>query len=166
MTGYTAQIVIHTYLIIEVVKTCTQVVTIETWVIHLGNEEDIRIFLFDLLNRPRPELLWHHLCHIATETVYPFACPKEQDMQHLVPCIRDRIKLLLATTLVEDTVVELDGLKPVVHTRICSKAVVTCSTSRILLVVINIDIRSELMTWNIVEVIERRESPLWIIVST
>ena len=125
----TAKIVIHAHFIVEIVKASCNVSTVEVRVVHLGDKEYVGILFFDLCNSPGPEGLWHHLCHIAAETIDAFTCPEEQYVQHLVPCVRDWIKLLFATILVEDTIVEFDGLIPVVLRRVGSKAVIASSAS-------------------------------------
>ena len=135
-------------------------------VIDLRNEQDIWVFLLDLLNRPCPKLTRHHLRHVATETINLLTCPEEQDMQHLVPCIRDGIKLLFSSTLVEDTIVEFHGLIPVVDGWCSHKAIITRSTSRILLISLNIEIRSKLLTRHIVEVVEWGKCPIGIVIRT
>ena len=76
----TAKVVIHTDLVIEVVKSCCYVSTVEIGGVHLGDKEYVGILFFDLCNSPGPEGLWHHLCHIAAETVDTFACPEKQDV--------------------------------------------------------------------------------------
>ena len=146
LASHTTQVVVHTDFVVEVVKSCCEVIAVESRIIYFGNEKDIGIFLFHLFNRPCPELDRHHFCHITTEAIDLLACPEEQDMQHLVPSVRNRVKLLFSATLVEDAIVEFDSLVPVVDRWVSREAIVARSTSRVLLVVLDIELRCELLT--------------------
>ena len=70
-----------------------------------------------------------------------------------MPCIRDWIKLLFATILVEDTIVEFDGLIPVVLRRVGSKAVIASSASWVLGIALQVELWRKWLV-DVVEVVE------------
>ena len=74
----------------------------------------------------------NHLCHVATESIDTFVCPKHQDMQHLVPSgwyLRGEVFHM--SVHVVDAIVEFYSLVPVVSSRIGSEAVVACYLCRV-----------------------------------
>ena len=165
LAGHAAQVVVHADFVVEVIEARSDISAIALGVIYLRNEEHVGVLLLDLCNRPCPECLRHHLRHIATEAINAFACPEEQYMQHLMPSVGNRVELLFAAVLVEDTIVEFNGLVPVIFGRVGGKAVVARSAGGVLLIALHIEVRSERLA-HIVEVIERRECPFGVIIGT
>ena len=83
--------IVQPHLIIQVIEMSVEdIITIFVRIIDFGNENQLRMQLFHLRNDPAPELARYHFRHVATETVYAFGSPKEQDILHLVPSIRNR----------------------------------------------------------------------------
>ena len=85
--------VIHSHLIIKVVKARTKIITILVGVIDLTDEENVRVTELHLVDSPEPEGGGNHLSHITTESINTLVSPKEQDACHLVPRIGNRVKV-------------------------------------------------------------------------
>ena len=129
-TNHLAHGVIHTYLVIEVVEACTQIVAILCRIIDLANEDHVRISKLHLVGSPVPEFSRHHLSHIAAEAVDALPCPEEQYVGHFAPRVRDWSEMPYPTCIIVDTIVQLHRLVPVVHAWRIVETVVTCSLGR------------------------------------
>ena len=88
-------------------------------------DEDYRELLLYSWNSPIPELNGNHLCHIATEAINSFSRPEQQDIQHFTPGIRYWREMTSATILIIDTIIQLNGLIPVVYSRSRAKTIVS-----------------------------------------
>ena len=55
--------------------------------IDLGNEQHVGVYGLHLRNSPLPEGDRHKFGHVATESVDAACCPKEEDVEHLLPCV-------------------------------------------------------------------------------
>ena len=117
------------------------------------------MFLLHSRNRPCEELHRHHLCHIHAYAVYAFVRPEQQNIAHLDPGVGDRVKLFLSAALVENAVVQLDRLVPVAFARMARKTVVTRHFRGVLLIALQVFVHREPLTRQIIEVVQRRESP-------
>ena len=69
----------------------------------------------DFRYRPLEELAGNELDHVAAERIHSPCCPEEQDVAHLVPGAR-----------VEGTIVQFDGIIPVVPVGGWAEAVAGC----------------------------------------
>ena len=167
-THHIANHIVHAYLIIEIIETSTKIVAIFSRIIHLANKHNIRIAILNLICSPLPECSWHHLSHIATESVDTLRGPEQQDISHLIPCIWNRIKVTNSTSIIIKTIVEFNCLIPVVHAWSIVETIVTSGLGRLLnirfcLAMIQVEIRRKTLTRTIVEVVLWVETILWII---
>ena len=135
---HTPQIVVHTHFVVQVIKTCSQVGIVLIRVVAFADEKDFLVFLAYSRDGPGKKLYRHHLRHIYAETVYAFGCPKEQYIAHLDPCRGNRIELFLTAALIKDTIVEFDGLIPVILARMAGETVITGHFSGKLLVALQV----------------------------
>ena len=160
---HAAQVVVHPHFVVEVVKACRQIGVVLTRVVTLTDEDELLVFLLHLRDCPLEELHRHHLCHINPYAVDTFSSPEEQYIAHLDPCVGDRIELLLSASLIVHAVVQFDRLVPIVQPRVRGEAVVSGHFRRILVVALQILIHREAFTRQIIEIIQRRESPFGMI---
>ena len=98
-----------------------QIITVLIRIIDLC-DEDYRELLLYSWNSPIPELNGNHLCHVATEAINSFSRPEQQDIQHFTPSIRE---MTSATILIIDTIIQLNGLIPIVYSRSRAKTIVS-----------------------------------------
>ena len=135
-TDYSTQTVIHTHLVIEVIKTCLHVVAILVGIVHLSYDNHFRVTGFQYLSGIRPEGARHHLSHVTTESVDTLACPEQQDVSHLAPGTGHRLIVIAAAAgiTIIHSIVEFHRLIPVVSTRMVVKAVVACCLGRTLMI--------------------------------
>ena len=166
LARHATQIVVHADFVVEIIKACRYIRIVLIRVVALADDEVLLVFLLHLWDSPCEELHRHHFRHIDTDAVDAFSCPEEHDIAHLDPCAWDGVKLLLATILIEHAVVQFDGLIPVVLARMAGKAVVPGHLSRIFIVALQVFIHSESLARQVIEVIERRESPLRVVILT
>ena len=122
------------------------------------------MFLLHCRNCPLEELDRNHLGHVDAYAINAFSGPEEQDIPHLDPGGRNRIKLLLSATLIEDTVVQFDRFVPIVLARMTCEAVVAGYFRRKLFVALQVFVHREALSREVVKVIERRESPFGMII--
>ena len=167
-THHSAHGVVHAHLIIEIVKACTNVVAVFGRIIHLADEDDIRIAILHLVGSPMPEGGRHHLGHITAETVNSLLRPEQEDFRHLIPSVGNRIEVPYSACIVVEAVVQLHRLIPVVHAWRIVEAVVTCSLGRrfvvsLLLSLIQVEVRREMLTGTVVEVVLRVETVVGIV---
>ena len=151
------QCIVQTHFIIQIVKVSIEnIVPVLSWIIDLSNEHN-GIVCFDLRNDPIPELDWNHLGHVATESIDSFAGPKFQNVQHLMPCIGDRIEMPCTSIQVIDSIIQLDGLVPVVSSWVGIKMVVTCDFRRKLTVfkilLLGTEMKLQTLPGDVVEVV-------------
>ena len=132
-----AQAVVHADLVVEPVETGIDVTAIERRIIDFADENEVRISVFDLRNRPFPKSDGHHENHVATEAVDALRCPEKQDVEHLLPRVGNRVEMLGTTACVAiiNAVVQLDGFVPVVTVRTIGKLVVSSGFRRVFVVV-------------------------------
>ena len=129
-----AQRVIHAHLVVKIVETAGNVASVFGRIVYLADEEQVGIFLLHLPGDPSPKLGWHHLGHVTTETVDTLGSPEAQDVEHLVPGVGNGVEVAHTSGIVVDTIVELDGLIPVVASRGIVEMVVARGLGRHLLV--------------------------------
>ena len=84
-TGHTAQVVVHTYFVVEVIEACSKVRIVFLRVITLADNNEFRVTLLKLGDGPFEELHGYHLCHVHTHSVNTLPRPEKQDIQHLRP---------------------------------------------------------------------------------
>ena len=130
------------------------------WIIHLCNKYQLWMHSFYMCYCPMPKFHWHHLCHITTESIYPFRCPKQQDLQHLMPCIWVRMKMTCSSATIVHAIVQLHRFIPIIHTWRCRKAVVTRSTSWIFHIVLSVELRTKRLIHTIIKVIVSPKMPI------
>ena len=82
--------VIHAHLVVEIVEASANVSAIQRWVIDLSNEQDIWILSLHLCCGIAPKCVWHHLCHVTSESIDTLGSPEEQNVGHLLPCVGHR----------------------------------------------------------------------------
>ena len=169
--NHLAHRVVHTHLIVEVIETGIQIITVLSRIIHLANENLIGIDVLHLICSPLPEGGRYHLGHIATEAIDTLLGPEQQDIRHLAPSVGDRIKMPYPTGIVVETIVQLHGFIPVVHARCIMEAIVSSSLGRlfqirILFTMIEVEIRREPLSGTVVEIVLRTETKLRVILLT
>ena len=172
LAGHAAQVVVHADLVVQVVHTRSQVVAVQRGVVALGDEEHllvsasapVRHVLAHLRDDPCEELHGHHLRHVHAEAVHAAVGPVEEYIPHLEPRVGNGVELLLHTALVEDAVVQLHGLVPVVMPGVGAEAVVAGGLGGELAVVADVERGRESLAGEVIEVIERREGPLGVVV--
>ena len=146
----------------------TDIITVLSWIIHFGNELNSRMLRLHLWNGPLPELHWHHLGHIATESINLLVGPEQQDMQHLMPRIGYWIEIPLPTALIVDTIVQLYRLVPIVLVWIGIKLIVAGSFGRVFMIrqrciAKHIEPSMQLGVGNVIEIVGRTESTFGIV---
>ena len=99
------------------------IITIFCRIINFGNKANI-IHLFHLRDHPVPEFNRNHFRHVAPETVHPFSRPEKQDIQHLRPCIGNRIEMRGTAVHIINAIIQFDRLIPVVLSGTGTKAIV------------------------------------------
>ena len=114
--------------------------------------------LLDGLRGVYPEFGRHHLGHVATETVDALGCPEQQDVGHLLPCVRHGVEVPYASGIVVDTIVQLDRLVPVVLSGGVVEMVVARSLGRLLdiglcLAFIEVEGGVKPLVWTIIEIV-------------
>ena len=171
VTDHAAHRVIHTHLVVQPVEAVQQVATIVIGVIHLTNELDLGVLLTDGLRGKAPELGRHHLRHIATEGIHTLGSPEEQYLRHLVPRVGNGVEVADASSIVVKAIVQFDSLVPVGLRRCIIEVVITRSLGRLLqvrllLTLIQVEVRREALTWTIVEVVLRIETLLRVVIGT
>ena len=137
------------------------IATILRWIIYLCYEYQLWIHSFDMRYCPMPKLHWHHLCHIATESIYPFRCPEQQDLQHLMPCVWMRMEVRCSTATIVHTIVQLHCFIPIIYPWRCRKAVIPRSSSRIFHIVFSIKLRTKRLIHTIIKVVVMPEVPIF-----
>ena len=91
--------------------------------------------------------------HVAPEAVHALAGPEREDVEHLVPGGRYGIKMRAAVPRV-NTVIQFDGLVPVVAARGCGVAVVACCPCRELAIVTQVNTDgSEILSRDVIEIV-------------
>ena len=135
-TNHAAKAIVHAHLVVEIIETRFHVVAILVRIIYLADNDDMRILRLQNRCSVRPECSWHHLCHIAAESIHTLACPVEQDIRHLAPGAWHRLVVIASATCIAviHTIVELHGLIPVAATRMVVETVISRSSCRTLLV--------------------------------
>ena len=99
--------IVKTRLVVEKIESyLIYVFGIQSLLINLGNEYHIRELGLYPPGQPLEELPRHHLNHIAAETVHSLAAPIAHNLVHPVPSLS-----------VEITVIQSDGLIPIIHGR-------------------------------------------------
>src|SRR5574344_923837 len=89
--------IIHTNLIIKIIKTTLYISIVLRLIIYLTYKNDSREMSLHYLCGIIPKCRRHHFGHIATKAVNALFCPKEQDIGHLLPRIRNRTEMITAT---------------------------------------------------------------------
>ena len=176
-------------LVVEVVETTgDDVVLIDTGIVDLGDKEHIGILLLDAADAVVPEFVGHHFGHIATEGIDALRAPVEQDVAHFDPSGGDGDGAVgifprldaCAVGLVIHTIVEFDGLVPVVgRWGDCAEDVVACDFGRLLDIGIGILgvflglgalvlhlIPDERLTWEVIEIVVEVESLVGLVACT
>ena len=129
------QRVVKSHLVIQIVEAAVvDITTIEGRIVDFGNKDSTRILFLYLRNNPMPEIYWHHEYHITAETIDSLLAPIKQDVQHLVPCIWHRVEMVMTTSTVIHSIVQLHGLIPIVARRRGMETVVASSLCRIFLI--------------------------------
>ena len=133
---YITQTVIHTHLVVEIIKARGQIRTILIGIVYLTNKDQTRVPHLDNGSSIMPKLMRHHLCHITAKTVNALSGPIEQDIGHFRPCIRDGIKMSATATgiAIVYAVVEFHRLVPIVEAWVCIEMVIARTLCRHLLV--------------------------------
>ena len=130
-------------------------------IINFGNKTNI-ISLFHLRDHPVPEFNRNHFRHIAPETVYPFFRPEKQDIQHLRPCIGNRIKMQGTAVHIINTIIQLDRLIPVVLSGTGTEAIVPRDFRRKFTIfkifLLSTELQAQSLPRYIIEIIIRIES--------
>ena len=122
-----AQTVVKIHLIVKIIETAiVDIIVINAHIIKFGNENYRRISLFHFSNSPMPKIYWHHVSHIATETVNAFWCPVKQNVAHFLPCGWNGGEVVTTVPRIH-TIVQLHCFIPVVHARVFVVAVVASS---------------------------------------
>ena len=135
-------------LVVEEVKAhLVDVLGVQVLIINLGDEHYVAVLGLDPADQPFEELPWNHLDHVAAEPVHTFAAPVAHDLVHPVP-----------RPCVEITIVQPDGLVPVIHGGGGREAVARC-LRRILIVGLSRERKSERLTGIVVEIILRPTLP-------
>lgn len=117
---------------------------------------------FDLRNGPFPEFDRNHLCHIATEAVYTFSGPKQQNVTHLKPRGRYRVEVPSPSVTIIYSVVQFYRFVPVVASGRGGKIVIACGFGRTLFVwdrctALQIEAGLKRVSGNVIEVVLGRE---------
>src|SRR5690554_1323234 len=126
--SHVTQRVVEPHLIIQVIKAIfIQKVSIGIGIIDLRHEQYIRKVLLDLGNYPTPEGEWHHLCHIASKSVYSLSSPKKENFSHLFPRVGDGVKMSYSPAHVIYSIIQLHRFIPIVSGGPVREAVVSGS---------------------------------------
>ena len=163
LTENTAEVVVHAHFVVEVVESRSDVCVVLVRVVTLANKEEFLMSLPNGSNRPSEELDRYHLRHINPHTVDTFVRPEEQDVAHLDPGRWDRVELLLVAALIEDAVVQFDGLIPVVEGGMRSETIITGDLGGVFFVALQVLVHRESFARQVVEVIERGECPFGVV---
>ena len=163
LTGHTAQVVVHAHFVVQVVKPGRQISIVLIRIVAFTDENELLMFLLHLRNRPSEELNRNHLGHVHADAVNALTCPEKQNIAHLNPCVRNRIKLFLSAALVEHAVVQLHRLVPIVLARVTRETIITRHLGRELLITLQVLVHRELFPGDIIKIIQRRERPLGMI---
>ena len=161
---HTAQAVIQAHLIIKIVKQAAiDILTVKRRIIRLRNKQHAGVTLLHPPHSPGPELHRHHLRHVAAKGINTLASPIKQNMQHLMPRIRHRIKVAHATTAVVNAVIKLHRLIPVIPARMRAEAVVASRLGRHLFVgnrlrAPHVKAARQTLAWDIIEIVLRTKS--------
>ena len=160
--------IIHPHLVIEVVEAVGDVVAVLAGVVDLADKHDMLVLLLHLAGGPSPEGGRHHLGHVAAEGVDALGSPEHQDVEHLLPCRGNRVKVAYTAGIVVYAVVQLHGLVPVVLAWSVVEAVVARGLGRLLsirfhLALIEVEVRSEALPGTVVEVVLRVEAILRVV---
>ena len=100
------------------------IITIFRRIVNFSDKANI-INLLHLRDHPVPEFNRNHFRHIAPETVHPFSRPEKQDIQHLRPCIGNRIEMRGTAVHIINTIIQFDRLIPIVLSGTGAEAIVT-----------------------------------------
>ena len=76
-TCHGAQVIVHTYLVVQEVKTCLQIRAVQSRIIDLSDELHVREHGSNAVDRPIEELYGHHVRHIHAESIDAFPCPEQ-----------------------------------------------------------------------------------------
>ena len=157
--GNGTQTVVHTYLIIQIIEvSLLDVGGISLRIVNLGNKNNFGMLRLHLRDSPTPELNRNHLCHVATETVDALRCPVLKDVEHHLPGARYWIEVRSTIVKIIDTIVEFNGLIPIVTCGLSSKLVVTRGASRHFMIVLLVDsLYAKFLTRDVIEIVLRRE---------
>ena len=155
LTDDSSEVIVHAHFVVEVVESRREVCVVLVRVVTLADKKEFLMSLPHGCNRPREELDRHHLRHIYPHAVDAFVRPEEQDVAHLDPGRGDGVELLLSPALIEDAVVQFDGLIPVVEGGMRSETIITGDLGGELIIALEVLVHRESFTRQVVEVIKR-----------